>query len=300
MIYLIKLLYKKIDLPMLLILLSIATLVYAATAKLSAITNLGAAPAATDELYLNDAGTEKALTISNLFSYLASDHSLANITSDISSNEPQSLTVTTEANITLTSSLLLLTGDNDSDNDTIDLQDGTYSGQKLRVVAVANVDSNDTLTIDATTDSTCTGCPTILMDSVGDTWDLVWSGSTWSAGWASGGVGTLSNVVEDVTPQLGGDLDMNSKNIDFPSTANISDVKDEDNMASNSATMLATQQSIKAYADAIDANRPTVVVSDADADPTVNDDTDGSPTAATPDVSGYSVGDIYINGTQCR
>jgi len=66
--------------------------------------------------------------------------------------------------------------------------------------------------------------------------------------WAAGG-GGLANIVEDLTPQLGGDLDMNSKNIDFPTTANISDVLDEDNMASNSATKLATQQSIKAYAD---------------------------------------------------
>lgn len=63
------------------------------------------------------------------------------------------------------------------------------------------------------------------------------------------GGGGLGNVVEDTTPQLGGDLDMNAKNIDFPSTANISDVLDEDNMASNSATKLATQQSIKAYVD---------------------------------------------------
>lgn len=59
----------------------------------------------------------------------------------------------------------------------------------------------------------------------------------------------LENVVEDTTPQLGGDLDLNSKNIDFPSTANISDCKDEDDMASDSATMLATQQSIKKYVD---------------------------------------------------
>lgn len=60
----------------------------------------------------------------------------------------------------------------------------------------------------------------------------------------------LSNIVEDLTPQLGGDLDLNGKNLDFPTTVNISDVKDEDNMASDSATMLATQQSIKAYVDA--------------------------------------------------
>lgn len=58
------------------------------------------------------------------------------------------------------------------------------------------------------------------------------------------------SVVDDTTPQLGGDLDLNGKNLDFPTTANISDVKDEDNMASDSATMLATQQSIKAYMDA--------------------------------------------------
>lgn len=61
----------------------------------------------------------------------------------------------------------------------------------------------------------------------------------------------LENLLEDTTPQLGGDLDLNGKNIDFPSVANISDVKDEDNMASDSATMLATQQSIKAYVDSL-------------------------------------------------
>lgn len=63
------------------------------------------------------------------------------------------------------------------------------------------------------------------------------------------GAGTLSNVVEDTTPQLGGDLDLNGKNIDFPTTANISDCLDEDTLVSDSATKLATQQSIKAYAD---------------------------------------------------
>jgi len=37
--------------------------------------------------------------------------------------------------------------------------------------------------------------------------------------------------------------------LDFPTTSNISDCLDEDAMGSNSATALATQQSIKAYAD---------------------------------------------------
>lgn len=64
-------------------------------------------------------------------------------------------------------------------------------------------------------------------------------------------VAASGDLVNDTTPQLGGDLDLNSKNIDFPTTANISDCLDEDNMATNSAVVLATQQSIKAYADSV-------------------------------------------------
>lgn len=72
------------------------------------------------------------------------------------------------------------------------------------------------------------------------------------------GGGSMNDLVDDLTPQLGGDLDLNSKNLDFPSTPNISDVKDEDNMASDSATMLATQQSIKAYVDTFVAGDLTI------------------------------------------
>ncbi len=59
----------------------------------------------------------------------------------------------------------------------------------------------------------------------------------------------LKNLVEDTSPQLGGDLNLNGKNLDFPTTPNISDCLDEDNMVSDSATKLATQQSIKKYVD---------------------------------------------------
>ena len=69
----------------------------------------------------------------------------------------------------------------------------------------------------------------------------------------------ISNVVEDTSPQLGGDLDLNGFNLDFPTTPNISDVLDEDNMASDSATSLATQQSIKAY---VDSSTPTTLTVD--------------------------------------
>ena len=67
----------------------------------------------------------------------------------------------------------------------------------------------------------------------------------------------ISNLVEDITPQLGGDLDLNGKNIDFPTTPNISDCLDEDTMVSDSPTMLATQQSIKAYVDALSTGLPS-------------------------------------------
>lgn len=61
--------------------------------------------------------------------------------------------------------------------------------------------------------------------------------------------GGITDLVQDLTPQLGGDLDLNGHNIDFPTTANISDCLDEDNMASDSDTKICTQQSIKAYVD---------------------------------------------------
>lgn len=59
----------------------------------------------------------------------------------------------------------------------------------------------------------------------------------------------IADLINDTTPQLGGDLDLNGNAIDFPTTANISDCLDEDDMISDSATMLATQQSIRAYVD---------------------------------------------------
>ena len=93
----------------------------------------------------------------------------------------------------------------------------------------------------------------------------------------------LSNVVDDTTPQLGGDLDMNGNQITSPdgtdlldipdgsidlqtastsrlditdsgvrlgaANARVTTILDEDAMGSDSATALATQQSIKAYVD---------------------------------------------------
>lgn len=56
------------------------------------------------------------------------------------------------------------------------------------------------------------------------------------------------NIVEDTTPSLGGTLDVNSQNIQFPTTT-INDVIDDDTFATANATKLATAESIKAYVD---------------------------------------------------
>ena len=95
----------------------------------------------------------------------------------------------------------------------------------------------------------------------------------------------IANVVEDTTPQLGGDLDLNGNQITSPdgtdlidipngsinlqtnsvsrldisdsgvrlgaANARVTTILDEDAMGSDSATALATQQSIKAYADSL-------------------------------------------------
>ena len=100
---------------------------------------------------------------------------------------------------------------------------------------------------------------------------------------SGGGGGGLSDVVDDTTPQLGGNLDMNGNQITSPdgtdligipngsidlqtastsrldvtdsgvrlgaANARVTTILDEDNMSSDSATSLATQQSIKAYID---------------------------------------------------
>lgn len=87
---------------------------------------------------------------------------------------------TTEVDITdpLTGSIVLLDGDNDGENDTIDLQNGTTIGQVLYLIAAVDIDNNDTCTINYG-DTTCTNCPATVFDKVGENAHLVWTGSTW-------------------------------------------------------------------------------------------------------------------------
>jgi len=127
--------------------------------------------------------------------------------------------------------------------------------------------------------------------------------------------GGIENVVEDETPELGGDLDCNDKALteiksivfqDGGSTVDI--IRDEDNMATDDDAALATQQSIKAYADtkataaesvaAAEAAGLTLAASKAiHIDGTPADDT-YTGIVLDIDTTGCAVGDaVYVDGT---
>ena len=111
---------------------------------------------------------------------------IASLTSNFTIVTPQSLAAETEADITvgteILSSVVLLTGDDDGDHDTLHLQDGITPGTTLSFIVAAVCDDTDTLIIDAETDSTCTGCSTsgiFTFDDPGDSVTLYWSGTAW-------------------------------------------------------------------------------------------------------------------------
>ena len=82
-------------------------------------------------------------------------------------------------------------------------------------------------------------------------------------------------------------------NIVLGSGATVASIKDEDNMASNSATALATQQSIKAYVDSQSTDFTSV---GSDVRPTTDNNNDlGSATKRWQDL--YLSGGVYIGGT---
>lgn len=104
--------------------------------------------------------------------------------SGMMANVPETHTFTTEGDLPdpLLSSTYLLTGDDDSDNDTVDLQDGECLGQIIHFVANNNIDSDDTCTI-GMADTTCTNCPTITFAEEGETATLRWATVNGSNSW---------------------------------------------------------------------------------------------------------------------
>ena len=132
------------------------------------------------------------------------------------------------------------------------------AGAAISIVSIILVNTHSAaVTVNLYLDPANAGTPRRLIPedlSLGAGYSMVWDGARVSVLNTSGqilqstSVG-MTDLVDDTSPQLGGDLDLNGNNIDFPTTPNISDCLDEDDMASDSATKLATQQSIKAYTD---------------------------------------------------
>jgi hypothetical protein len=91
---------------------------------------------------------------------------------------PETETFTDDANLDIKAPVVLLAGDNDTNSDTLDLQDGDFPGQTLNLIASANIDTDDTVTI-AMTDTTCTNCPAIVFNFIGENAVLTWTGTTW-------------------------------------------------------------------------------------------------------------------------
>lgn len=118
---------------------------------------------------------------------------------------------TTEGDITdpITSNVVLLDGDDDSDSDTIDLQDGTSAGQRVTFIAYADIDSNDTVTI-SMGDTTATFSTPIVFTDLGQMVTLVWDGTSWNMPSGSSGVYSPAryNVVDyGATPNDASDDD---------------------------------------------------------------------------------------------
>ena len=129
---------------------------------------------------------------------IANPQSLANYDTD-----DTDYTVGTE----ITSSVVLVDGINNGDDDSIDLQDAGagYDGMYLTFTAYSDIDASDTFSIDAETDSTCTNCPysgifelaaigesvTLRWDNTNSTWTFIswtgkmvdYSGETSTVGW---------------------------------------------------------------------------------------------------------------------
>jgi hypothetical protein len=152
---------------------------------------------------VNDSGTAPGFVFGTSDAENISDHSLSSndviiaqdfevngiayldddvINGGIISNTPVTESYSTDGDLSdpLGSTIILLSGDDDSTAEDLDLQDGTYSGQLLYLIASVNIDDVDTVTIDATTDSSCNNCGTMTLDKVGQNIHLIWDGSAWN------------------------------------------------------------------------------------------------------------------------
>lgn len=89
----------------------------------------------------------------------------------------------------------------------------------------------------------------------------VWTGSAWAAFAGGGGGGTLDNVVEDATPQLGGDLDANGHNIAFDNGTGLTDDAGNEQVTFHKTASAVNQIGIT---NALTGNAPQIAAEGAD------------------------------------
>ena len=93
------------------------------------------------------------------------------------------------------------------------------------------------------------GFPLVAGDLVAGVSNLIYYDGTQFQLLTGASAGGLTAVVDDPAPLLGGNLGLNGNGITYPSAVTIVNCFDQDDLASDSATATATQQSIKAYVD---------------------------------------------------
>lgn len=133
------------------------------------------------EIYLNCTATGTGAEECGWYKRVQTGGTITIVSRDFA---PEVEAFTTEADLTIVAEVVLLDGDNDTDNDTLQLQPGDFPGQTVKLIAYKDIDINDTVTIDTSTDTACTNCPAIVFDFIGENAVLIWaddgvSGTTW-------------------------------------------------------------------------------------------------------------------------
>ena len=231
----------------------------------------GITVAATDKLLVSDSGAEKKINASQLDTLISgSTGTFTNKTIDLGANtltgsvaefnaalQSESFTTLTGSetltNKTLTSPVLNtgVSGTAVADEDNMSSNSATKlaTQQSIKAYVDAQVTAQD---LDVTSDD-----GTIAIDLDSET--LTIAGGTGIGSTATSNTVTLT--IDSTVATLTGTQTLTNKTLTSPvlnTAVSGSAVLDEDNMASNSATQIATQQSIKAYVDAQIATEDTI------------------------------------------
>ena len=132
---------------------------------------------------------------------------------------PTELTIATGA-ITVTQMYHTVDTESDAASDDLDTING---GATRRIIILKPANGARTVVVKHNTGNIwLKGGADLTLDDVDDSILLYWNGSKWTdIGAGGGGGGSMSDLIDDTTPQLGGNLDVNGKSIVSVSNGNI-------------------------------------------------------------------------------